>query len=241
MLIVTDLLKGARGHAAGMRYAFSHKSILPLVFLPFVITILLFAAGFYVFSAYSDSLLAYFWNPAADAAGFWGALAWVWTHVVKYFLYLVLFAMTYFLFMVAANVIASPFYDVISRKVIPDAHGDEGVGMLRIILEELKKAVFILVFPLAVMLIPVAGQILSPFVAMVFLGWDFVDFSLSRQWPGFPARLGYARRRLFVLLGFGAPLLIPVLNIFLFPFAIVGATLIFRDDPLRETATGRQT
>jgi len=240
MLIVTDFVRGLRGHAAGFRYAFSRKSLLPLIALPFLIAILLFATGFYVFSAYSDVMMAYFWNPPADASGFWGALAWVWTHVVKYFLYMILFVMTYFLFMVATNVIASPFYDAVSRKIIPEAAGGEGLGLFRIVLEELKKAVFVLAVPLVLMLLPVAGQILSPLAAMVFLGWDFADFSLSRERPSFSGRLGYVRRRFFLLLGFGAPLLITILNIFLFPFAIVGATLLYRDDPMRETATGRQ-
>lgn len=239
MRFVTDFIRGMRGHADGLRYAFARKSLLPLIALPFVITILLFAAGFYAFSAYSDAMLAYFWNPPADAAGFFGALAWVWTHVVKYFLYLVLFVMTYFLFMVAANVIASPFYDVISKRIMPGESG-EGMGIFRVILEELKKALFVLAIPLLLLVIPVIGQILSPIAAMTVLAWDFLDFSLSRERPDFKGRLGYVRRRMFLLLGFGVPLVIPILNILLFPFAIVGATLLFRDDPLRETATGRR-
>jgi CysZ protein len=248
MVFISDFLRGLKGHGNGIRFAFAHKAYLPLVFFPFILTLLLFTAAFFAFSAYSEAILGYFWQADPETAtGIMAALAWVWLHVVKYLLYLVLFALMYFLFMVVANVIASPIYDHVAGKLYPGATGisdspgavGERPGVLGIVVEELKKACFILIIPVALLFIPVAGQILSPLAAMIFLAWDFVDFSLSRDRPDFRGRLRYVRKRKLFLLGFGAPLLIPVLNILLFPFAILGATLAYRDDPLREKIIGR--
>lgn len=242
MVFVSDFLRGLKGHGIGIRFAFAHKSYLPLVFFPFVLTLLLFTAAFFAFAAYSETILGFFWQADPETAtGIMAALAWVWLHVVKYLLYMVLFALMYFLFMVAANVIASPIYDHVAGKLYPGASGSAGErpGLLGIVVEELKKACFILLIPVALLFIPVAGQILSPIAAMVFLAWDFVDFSLSRDRPDFRGRLRYVGKRKLFLLGFGAPLLVPVLNILLFPFAILGATIAYRDDPLREKIIGR--
>lgn len=239
MVFISDFLRGLKGHGNGIRFAFAHKAYLPLVFFPFILTLLLFTAAFFAFSAYSEAILGYFWQADPETAtGIMAALGWIWLYVVKYLLYMVLFALMYFLFMVAANVIASPIYDHVAGKLYPGAAGKRP-GFLGIVVEELKKACFILIIPVALLFIPVAGQILSPLAAMVFLAWDFVDFSLSRDRPDFRGRLRYVRKRKLFLLGFGAPLLIPVLNILLFPFAILGATLAYRNDPLREKIVGR--
>jgi len=245
MVFVSDFLRGLKGHGVGIRFAFAHKSYLPLIFIPFVLTLLLFTAAFFAFSAYSEAILGFFWQANPDTAtGIMAVLAWIWLHVVKYLLYMILFVLMYFLFMVAANIIASPVYDHIAGKIYPGAPDSQGAtggrpGFLGIVVEELKKACFILIIPVALLFIPAIGQILSPLAAMMFLAWDFVDFSLSRDRPDFKGRLRYVRKRKSFLLGFGAPLMVPVLNILLFPFAILGATLAYRDDPLREKIIGR--
>ena len=43
------------------------------------------------------------------------------------------------------------------------------------------------------------------------------------------------------LLGFGAPLLIPIVNIVLFPFAIFGATLLYLDTFGRNTTDSKHS
>ena len=246
MGVVSDFSAGLRAHGAGVRFAFSNKNYLALILIPFVLTLLLFVVGFSVFAAYGDAVLAWFWSvdPAA-ADGVTAALYWFFTHVVKYLLYLALLALMYFLFMVVANILASPLYDHIAGKIMSEAGLSEagvseaqGLSIAAVMCEELKKAGFVIVVPLAFLFLPVVGQIVSPLLAMVFLAWDFIDFSLSRERPGFRERLGFVWRRKFLMLGFGAPLLIPLVNIVLYPFAVLGASLLYRDQAPAEKSKG---
>ena len=74
-----------------------------------------------------------------------------------------------------------------------------------------------------------AGSVISIILAMLLIAWDFTDFSMSRDAPRFGERLGRIRKRPFVLLGFGSLLLVPILNFFLFPFAILGGSLLYEE------------
>ncbi len=153
MGVVSDFSAGLRAHGAGVRFAFSNKNYLALILIPFVLTLLLFVVGFSVFAAYGDAVLAWFWSvdPAA-ADGVTAALYWFFTHVVKYLLYLALLALMYFLFMVVANILASPLYDHIAGKIMSEAGLSEagvseaqGLSIAAVMCEELKKAGFVIV------------------------------------------------------------------------------------------------
>jgi len=224
--------KGLAAHARGIRFALRHKGYLGLCAIPFALTLLLYGVGFWVFAAQSDQILAAVWSPDAAAAGLAGALAWVYAHVVKYVLYALAFLLMYFLFMVTANILAAPLYDHIAAKLLTQA-GVRRVGpqlsAWRLIIEEAKKAVFVMALPLVLMVIPVLGQLLAPVAAAMLLALDFLDYPFCREEDRFALRLKTLARRPLLLLGFGLPLLIPFLNIALFPFAILGSTLLYLD------------
>ena len=224
--------KGLAAHARGIRFALRHKGYLGLCAVPFALTLLLYGVGFWVFAAHSDRLLAVVWSPDAAVGGLAGALAWAYAHIVKYVLYALAFLLMYFLFMVTANILAAPLYDHIAAKLLAQA-GVRRVGpqlsAWRLIVEEAKKAVFVMALPLVLMIIPVLGQILAPAAAAMLLALDFLDYPFCREEDRFALRLKTLARRPLLLLGFGLPLLIPFLNIALFPFAILGSTLLYLD------------
>lgn len=231
MRAISDFTAGLTAHLAGVRHALAHTSLLVLSLLPFGLTILLYVVGFTVFAAHGQAMLALVWSPeAATTTGVVGALYWLYANVLKYLLYALVFVLMYFLFMVVANIIASPLYDHIAGRMDRELDGAGGpvrsLSILGVVAEEAKKALFVVAAPLILMFIPVIGQILAPAAAMIVLAWDFLDFSLSRKNPDFRSRLTFARKNLPLLLGFGLPLCIPVLNIALYPFAIIGATLL---------------
>jgi CysZ protein len=243
--MLTGFAKGLSAHARGVRFAFAHKRYLLLTAIPFALTLALFAAGIGVFAANDDRLLALVWSPqAAETTGALGALYWFYVHVAKLVLYALAFVLLYFLFMVVANILASPVYDVISERMVRQLRGEGAAGagaasIWRVMLEEMKKAVFVVAVPLLLVLIPVVGQILAPVAAAFLLAFDFLDYAFARDEPRFTARLRAMARRPLMLLGFGLPLLVPLLNIVLFPCAICGATLLYLDAGAKDGARSR--
>jgi len=232
--MLTAFPKGLFAHIQGIRFALAHRRYLLLAAIPFVLTLVLYAVGFGLFASRGDALLALLWSPdAAATGGISVALYWLYTHVVKYLLYLLAFVIMYFLFMVTANILASPLYDHIVGRLVRESRGGvpgpAGSSFWRVMLEEVKKAVFVAALPVLLMFVPVIGQFLSPAVAAWLLAFDFMDFAFCRDEPVFSSRLRAMARRPLLLLGFGAPLLLPIVNIFLFPFAILGATLLYLD------------
>ncbi len=229
--MLTAFPMGLFAHIQGIRFALAHKRYLLLAGIPFALTLTLYAAGFGLFASKGDALLALLWSPDTAAAGaVAGALYWLYAHVAKYLLYLLAFVIMYFLFMVTANILASPLYDHIAGSMLREARGydaEPSVSIWRVLREEAKKAVFVAALPVLLFFIPVVGQFLSPLAAACLLAFDFMDFAFCRDEPAFAGRLRAMARRPLLLLGFGLPLLLPVVNIALFPFAIIGATLLY--------------
>jgi len=166
-----------------------------------------------------------------------GWLYWTYVHVLKYLLYLIVLMVMFYTFIVFSNVLASPVYDYISTRYerihYQDAHHKQAAspakGVLTVVKEEVKKALLMLVIPLPLLLIPVVGTVLSFIVAGIFIAWDYVDFSLSRDCPLLKDRIREVWRHKLILLGFGWPLLIPFLGLIIMPFAILGSTKLYFD------------
>ncbi|WP_027184116.1 EI24 domain-containing protein [Desulfovibrio inopinatus] len=239
---VGDFFRGLSAHISGIRFAFEHKAYLGLIFVPFVLTLILYGVAISLFSGYGEVLAQAIWSfDPGSTSQTMGVVHSVFEYFIVTVAYIIVFAIMYFLFMVIANILASPLYDVIVERmrhiVRPDIGAPESrIGIVATVVEEVKKAMFLLIVPLALFFVPVIGQVLSLIAAMLFLAWDFVDFSLSKDVPDFRSRLGAVWSRKFALLGFGVPLLIPVLNLFLFPFAILGSALLYLQTIKKPTA-----
>jgi CysZ protein len=158
-------------------------------------------------------------------------------HVLKYLIYGVLLVVMFYTFIVLSNILASPFYDHITMKYERDhaphrTGGEETTGVRGILItmkEEIKKAAFMLIIPLILMFIPVVGGVLGFLVAAVFVAWDYVDFSLARDYPRLRHRLSKLWHHKSLLVGFGFPLVIPFLGLIVLPFAILGSTLLYHE------------
>ncbi|EHJ47498.1 protein of unknown function DUF540 [Solidesulfovibrio carbinoliphilus subsp. oakridgensis] len=232
--MLTAFPKGLFAHAKGIRFALAHKGYLAVAVVPFVLTLALFALGLGLVGPGGDWLTGRLWVPDPAATGLAGVLAWLYLHVVRYLLYLLAVVLMYFLFMVTANIVASPLYDGIAGRMVRRLRGEaqaaaRDLPWWRVMAEEIKKAVFVAVLPVLLFFVPVVGQLLAPVAAACLLAFDFLDFAFCRDEPRFGVRLRALARRPLLLLGFGLPLLIPVVNIVLFPFAIFGATLLYCD------------
>jgi len=126
------------------------------------------------------------------------------------------------------------FPDMYRRQYAPtakkDATGANPLAKWKAFLEEFKKGLVIISIPPALFLIPKIGLCLAFMVLISMLAWDYIDFSLSKDFPLLKDRIKLAWRYKFYLLGFGLPLGIPFVNMMLIPFAILGATKLYYDE-----------
>jgi len=230
--------EGWRFHVSGIRFGLHHFSFLSLSLLPFVVTLALYISAFYMFTLYADDLLTMIWHPkTGESSQVVGWLYWAYTHVVKFFIYVIVLVVMFYTFILLSNIVASPLYDHISARY--ERNVEEGVsgekrefssrGIWTVIKEELKKAVLMLILPIPFLFIPVVGAMLGFLIAATFIAWDFVDFSLARDCPLLKDRIRAIWRFKSLLLGFGCPLLIPFFGLLIVPFAILGGTKLYFD------------
>lgn len=238
------MFKGLRGfsegwgfHIAGIRLGLNNISLMCLSVLPFLITLSLYIFAFVMFTQHTDTLLSMIWRiESSESSRYVGWLYWAYGHVVKFLLYLVLLVIMLYSFIMLSNVLASPIYNhIVTRyeRIYYSQHPrrqgghTSAKGFLGVVGEEMKKALFMLILPLPFIFVPFIGPLLGFFVAALCVAWDFVDFSLSRDYPMLKDRLKAVWHQKLLLLGFGSPLLIPFFGLLLMPFAILGATALY--------------
>ncbi len=149
-------------------------------------------------------------------------------------------------FVLVVSGIASPFNDIVSRRVekvlageIPESISASLTRMsarfLGTIVNELKKIAFIVtlsLLALVVSFIPMLAPI-GVVISAVLLAVGFLDYSWSRHSMHFRDCLNDVRKHLFSygIMGgvFLALISIPILNLFLLPFGVVYFTVLFTD------------
>ena len=156
---VRALYEGFGFHIKGIRLAFRHPSFLTLSTIPFLITLFLYILAFYLFTLYADDLLQLIWHiDSTESSKYVEWLYWAYVHIVKYLLYIIVLVGMFYTFIVLSNILASPVYDHISTKYEriyhthyhPEQATSPAKGALRVMKEEVKKAVLMLVIPLLV-------------------------------------------------------------------------------------------
>jgi CysZ protein len=140
----------------------------------------------------------------------------------------------FILCMVAAallvSIISAPVYDFLSVKVERDLIGGQVTEIPwrrypMVMLTEAAKAAIILVLPVVLLIIPGVNVLAG--VAVAFLmGWDFMDYPLSRRGWSLGQRLKFVTGDFFIVLGFGIWLAIPYLVFIFAPVAVVGGTML---------------
>ncbi len=236
------LLGGLAIPRAAFSFLWSHKRLWPLVVMPLLINLALFAAVFWFsytrFDQWVRGLI-----PAAEA-WYWSALLYLLIVLVVALLLLV----ELYLFTMVGNLLACPFLEILTRRVemavaggVPGGPGGAGAMLreiLRVGLLQVRKLLLYLVV-LAVLLVinlapglgALAYAVLAWLVTCFFLVLEFLDYSLDRRGLNLRQKLAYVWRLRLTGLGFGAALfvmgMIPVLNLALLPVGAVGATLLY--------------
>src|SRR6185436_3623491 len=167
------------------------------------------------------------------------ALGWILSAVVA--------AAGLFVFLSAGNLLSAPFLDAMTERLLSDV-GETlppGRGALRalgraLVNQTLKLLLFgaiqtllllLLATPLAVVHPPLAG-----FLAVLFLGFEYLDYPLDARRVSVPDRFAWLVDHFGASLGFGAVLFgvlwIPFAGLLLAPLAVTGACLLAHDlDP----------
>lgn len=258
-----DFAAGARAMLDGFRLIF-RPGVKRFVFIPLVINILVFGMFFWVAV---DQYQAFVSWLVPDMPG-WLA-EWL-VPIIQIVAWLVFgltgLLMMFYTFTLIANLIGAPFNGLLSEKVelklTGRTPGSGASGWSRVIAElattlidELKKILYFLLLGAGMVLltlvfiwVPVL-DLLVPVAWFVFGAWllalEYSDFPLGNHEIAFRDQRKLLRRHRFRALGFGAvaaaATMIPVLNFFVMPAAVAGATRLWIEalpDPENPDATG---
>ena len=236
----TDNIATGAGYVIRGAKMLGHKNLRLFVIIPLLVNIIIFGSligmGFSFLGSRMDGLMA--WIP--DWLGF---VEWIlWTLIGLAFS-----LMTGYMFTMVALIIASPFNALLAEKAEELITGRpvdslEGLGAAlmavpRGILRELYKLLYYLpmfAFVLILTFIPVLNAA-SPLLWFLLGAWmmslQFIDYPMDNHQLSFADVKEAVRSRRLSSMGFGGVVAlmasIPVLNFFVVPSAVVGATLFW--------------
>ena len=219
-------MHGLRAYPRGITWLRQHPRYLSMLFIPMLIALGAAGLGLAYFFEHDAELLTSL--LFAKPESWYGALFYYISYVLVYAAVLVIVGLLTPLLLM--NVIASPFYEIVSSAIEREFMGGKGVEMsffenLAAMVTELKKVVLILSISFIMLFIPVLN-VVSALVTAILLGWDFFDYPAARRgWP-VRRRLKFMLANVWSVTGFGLWLVIPFVQIILLPFAVAGGTLL---------------
>ena len=240
-------MKGNIAHGAGylVRGAklLTRPTLRLFVLIPLLVNILIFGGLIWYGLSYLDALMDDWLGKIPDWLDF---ISWIIWPVIGLTVSLV----TGYLFTAVALLIASPFNALLAEKAEELVTGKqvaslEGLGaalmaMPRGILRELSKLLYYLpmaVFVLILSFVPVLSLV-APVLWFLLGAWmmsiQFVDYPMDNHQLSFADVKEAVRSRRLSSMGFGGVVAlcagIPIINFFVVPAAVVGATLLWCEE-----------
>ncbi len=220
-----------------------HPSLRLFVFIPLLVNILIFGSLIWYSLSYLDTLVSGWLGRIPD-----------WLDFIKWIIWpligLTVSLATGYLFTAVALVIASPFNALLAEKAEELITGKpvdslEGLGaallaMPRGVVRELSKLLYYVpmaVFVLILSFIP-GLNIVAPVLWFLLGAWmmsiQFVDYPMDNHQLSFADVKEAVRKRRLSSMGFGGIVAvctgIPIVNFFVVPAAVVGATLLWCEE-----------
>lgn len=225
----------------GIKFLLSNLSLIRYFLIPFGINVLIFGIGTWIFYAYFGDIVA--WVPTWEA----------WYGKILYYLVAIVFVLIYALFMAfgftaIGSIIASPFLDVLSERTEEIRSGkkiDEPFSVKVLVKDagaavsnEIKKLSIFVGLQIALLLLnllPAIGSIVyaicAPLLTIFFLAFEYLDFTLSRKRIKFGDKMKFISDNKGACMGMGAAFffttVVPFINFFVMPVAVIGATLLY--------------
>ncbi|OTA17728.1 sulfate transporter CysZ [Xenorhabdus beddingii] len=235
-------------HLGGIHYIaqgwrlITRSGIKRFVLLPLLANILLLGGSFWWLYQKLDSWIQWTLDKIPNWMQWLSFLIWP-LAVIS-----ILLIFTYF-FSTLANFIASPFNGLLAEKLEADLTGipapDTGIiGLLkdtpRILKRELVKILYYIPRALVLLLlyfIPGIGQTIAPVLWFIFSAWmlliQYCDYPFDNHKVSFSAMRSTLRQDKIDNLQFGAAVsiltMIPIVNLFIMPVAVCGATAMWVD------------
>lgn len=232
---MTTFLKGVGYPFRGIAGFLQRPALWKYALATFAINLALLAIAVVLFLKYRADLVLWI-MPARFPEWLRSALGWILSAVVAGAALVVV--------LVLGNLLATPFLDLMTERILRDA-GEPlppGRGVLRALARGLVNQTLKLLFfgaiqsllllllatPLAPLHPPLAGLL-----AVLFLGFEYLDYPLDARHVPVPARFAWLVDHLGASLGFGAVLFlvlwIPFAGVLLAPLAVTGAALLAHD------------
>lgn len=238
---VADAVQGFLFLPRGLGYLVSHSDLWPYAVLPLVINIAIIALLGGLAFFFFPEIRSLIWDRPDN---FFLEIAWFLLNVV---LVIAMLFVLFLLFIFLSGVIAGPFNSKLARYTREsltgrklDPAGGFYIDVIITLVNEVKKLVYFTLLQIAILplnLIPgigsVAYAVIGGYLTFVFLAYAFLEKSIeSENWViSMKQRRQYLRSRRWAVLGFGAAasliFVIPFLNIFLAPVAVVGAAMLY--------------
>lgn len=211
-----------------------------------------------LFIALSSFLLHYFWSLVGSGNTLIPEWLQPWVAPFAWFVWFlvgVLFLIIYaYSFNFITNIIAAPFYgklsEVTQKLIAGESIPQESTGkmLLRVFSRECSKLIYFLgrgflvvLVMILIMFIPVINS-LAPLIGLVWGAWSmaiqYTDYPADNHQVPFPIMRDLLWRHSRSSLGFGGAVIgcsiIPVVNIFAMPAAVIGGTIYWHNE-LRQT------
>ncbi len=251
--MIGNFLSGASYVFRGMKLA-RQPELRRFVLIPVSINILVFTAAIWLGIYQFDGLLEWL-LPGADS---W------WTEYARAALWviftIVALLVLFFTFTVLANLIGSPFNGLLAEKVESYLSGEilqgnGGIGellstILPSLMGEAKKILYFLSLGAAIFLlalVPVVN-ILSPILWAAYTSWmlatEYTAYPMENHRLYFPQVRRELKKNKSVTFGFGLTVMvlttIPVVNFFIMPVAVAGATALWVERLSKSALPGKR-
>ncbi|MEI6126596.1 MAG: sulfate transporter CysZ [Pseudomonadota bacterium] len=218
--------------AAGFLYKgvklLTSPTLRSFILIPVLINIVLYSVALGLGYYYVDELIARLIPP-------W--LQWL-SWILWPLFFISFFAVSFFTFTVAANLIASPFYGILAAKTQAIISGKMQVAeqpLSAVIAGELKRGLYIVtrMLPLLLLFVIPGITIIASFIMAIFGAWclamEYMAYPLENEGLLFDDQKSLLKTLRLGALSFGAVtmlgLTLPVLNIIIGPAAVIGSTL----------------
>lgn len=225
-------------HFAALRFIRQNRRLAKYIIYPFLINFLVFSILLIVGVLFYQDWLQNWISPTET-----------WYMAVLFGLVLGLtilisLIIIFFIFSAVGSVIAAPFNDELSRHVEEISYNIsleepfewdimvKDIG--RTITEQIQRLFFlgmVWIAALPIWFIPVVGQLTFMGITLTFLGWEYLDISLSRHKLGFHQKRRLLMQHLGPMFIYGGIcalfLMIPLVNFFSIPLSVVGGTLFY--------------
>lgn len=240
--MLNDFLSGARYLIKGTRLL-ARPELRRFIVVPILINITVFTAAIWLGTIYFETMLD---RIMPESSQWWfesvRTIVWILFGVI-------ILLITFFTFTVIANIIGAPFNGLLAEIVEEQLAGkrpgeNEGVRqfistIIPSIANELKKLFYFTVSGVAIFLIfLIPGlNIISPLVWIIFTSWmlalEYIAYPMENHNIYFSRARKELKGKKSITLGFGLTVMlataIPLINFFVMPSAVAGATAMWLD------------